>query len=119
MVAAPAPRLPTCLTRVGGQLRSVRQAGPRRLARELDRLGVAVGLDVAEGVRVRVEGDVELALLDSLIEPGAAEDEATKPVDEAAVGGPDQVGPVIVDVLAEHRDRLADLAVDGELEEVV
>ena len=66
-----------------------------------------------------VEDDVELTLLDPLVEPGTAEDEAPEPVHEAAVGGPDELGPVLVDVLAERRGRLADLAVDGELEQVV
>ena len=63
----------------------------------------AVRLDVAEGLGALVEDDVELALLDPLVEPGAAEDEAADPVDEAAVGGADQVLPVLVDVLAEAR----------------
>ena len=63
----------------------------------------AVRLDVAEGLGALVEDDVELALLDPLVEPGAAEDEAAEPVDEAAVGGADQVLPVLVDVLAEAR----------------
>ena len=70
-------------------------------------------------LRVGVEDDVELALLDPLVEPGAAEDEAPDPVDEAAVRGADELGPVLVDVLAERRGGLADLAVDGELEQVV
>ena len=80
---------------------------------------VAIGLDVAEGVRALVEDDVELALLDPLIEPGAAEDEAADPVDEALLGAADELDPVRVDVLAEGGGRVADLAVDRELDEVV
>ncbi len=60
-----------------------------------------------------VVDDVELALLHPLVEPGAAEDEAAQPVDEAAVGGADQLVPVLVDVLAELGAGLGDLAVDG------
>ena len=66
-----------------------------------------------------VEDDVELALLDPLVEPGATEDEPAKPVDEALVGRADELGPVLVDVLAEGGGRLADLAVHRELEQVV
>jgi hypothetical protein len=40
-------------------------------------------------------------------------------VDEAAVGGADQVLPVLVDVLAETGGGLGDLAADGEVEEIV
>ena len=40
-------------------------------------------------------------------------------MDEAAVGGADQVFPVLVDVLAEAGAGLVDLAVDREVEEVV
>src|ERR1700712_2620307 len=98
---------------------SVGDAAPRRLLRELDELGAAVGLDVAEGLGALVEDDVELALLDALVEPGAAEDEAADPVDEAAVGGTDQVLPVLVDVFPEGGAGLGDLTADGEVEEVV
>src|ERR1700742_737342 len=98
---------------------AVGDAPPRRLLGELDELGAAVGLDVAEGLGALVEDDVELALLDPLVEPGAAEDEAADPVDEAAVGGTDEVLPVLVDVLAEAGAGLGDLAADREVEEVV
>src|SRR5215218_7994444 len=81
---------------------AVGDRGPGRLGRELDQLGVAIGLDVAEGLARFVEDDVELALLDPLVEPGAAEDQPPQPVDEALVGGPDQVLPVLVDVLAQR-----------------
>ena len=37
-------------------------------------------------LRLDVEGDVELALLDALVEPRGAEDEAAQPVHERAVG---------------------------------
>ena len=75
---------------------------PARLLGELDELVAPLGLHVAEGLGVLVIDDVELALLDPLVEPGAAEDEAADPVDEAAVGGADELLPVLVDVLAER-----------------
>ena len=74
---------------------------PVGLGRELDRLVVALGLDVAEGVVALVEDDVELALLHALVQPGGAEDEPAQPVHERALGRADQLGPAVVDVLAE------------------
>jgi hypothetical protein len=62
-------------------------------------------------VVVGVEDDVELALLDPLVEPGAAEDQPPDPMDQAAVRRADELGPVLVDVLPERRGRLPDLAV--------
>ena len=99
------PRLPSPaqLTFVSGA--RVRHALPVRLGRELDRLLVALGLDVAEGVGGVVEDDVQLALLDALVEPGGAEDEPAQPVHERAVGGADQLRPAVVDVLAERATR--------------
>src|ERR1700709_1163795 len=98
---------------------AVGDAAPRRLLGELDELGAAVRLDVAESLGALVEDDVELTLLDPLVEPGAAEDEAPDPVDEATVGGTDQVLPVLVDVFPEGRAGLGDLAAHREVEEVV
>src|SRR6185436_18743758 len=92
---------------------------PGRLFGELDQLRATVRLHVTEGLGALVEDDVELALLDPLVKPGAAEDEAADPVDEAAVGGTDQVLPVLIDVLAEVGAGLGDLAADREVEEIV
>src|SRR6201996_7386826 len=97
----------------------VGDATPARLLGKLDELGAAVGLDVAEGLGALVEDDVELTLLDPLVEPSAAEDEAADPVDETAVGGTDQVLPVLVDVFAEGGAGLGDLAADREVEQIV
>src|ERR1700742_352030 len=98
---------------------AVGDATPARLLGKLDELGAAVGLDVAEGLGALVEDDVELALLDPLVEPGAAEDEAADPVDQAAGGGTDQGLPGLVDVFAEGGAGLGDLAADREVEKVV
>ena len=108
-----------CERRAEPPARRVRDPAPVRLGRELDRLAVALGLDVAEGVRGVVEDDVELALLDALVEPGGAEDEPAQPVHERAVGRADELRPAVVDVLAERRGRVLDLAVDGEVDEVL
>jgi hypothetical protein len=70
-------------------------------------------------VRVGLEAHVELALLDALIQPRGAEDEAAQPVHERAVAGADELGPAVVDVLAEGRRGLVDLAVDGQVDEVL
>src|SRR5262249_37359035 len=111
----------SCVRRLTARrsLAAVGDAAPGGLFGELDQLRAAVRLDVAEGLGALVEDDVELALLDPLVEPGAAEDEAPDPVDEAAVGGADQVLPVLVDVLAEAGAGLGDLAADREVEQVV
>ena len=97
----------------------VRDPAPVGLGRELDRLVVALGLDVAEGVAELVEDDVELALLHALVEPGGAEDEPAQPVHERALGGSDELRPAVVDVLAERRGGVLDLAVDRQVDEVL
>ena len=65
------------------------------------------------------EGDVQLALVDALVEPGAAEDEPAQPVDQRALGRADDLGPAVVDVIAERRGGIEDLPVDGEVDEVL
>src|SRR5215213_174153 len=103
----------------GRRLTPVSQSAPGGLARELDRLVVAIRLDVAESVGALVEDDVELTFLDPLVEPGAAEDEPAYPVDEALLGTAHELDPVRVHVLAEGGGRFADLPVDGQLDEIV
>jgi len=39
-------------------------------------------------------------------------------VHQRALGGPDQLGPAVVDVFPERRGGVGDLAVDGEVHEV-
>ena len=60
----------------------VRDPVPVGLGRQLDRLVVALRLDVAEGARGVVVDDVELAFLHALVEPGGAEHEPAQPVHE-------------------------------------
>src|SRR3954447_8486782 len=99
--------------------RGVGDFGPARLGRELDDLVVAVGLGVAEAVRALVEDDLELALHHALVEPRAAEDEPPQPVHHGALGGAHEAGPAAVDVLAETRVGLGDLAVNGEVDQIL
>jgi hypothetical protein len=40
-------------------------------------------------------------------------------VHERALGGPDELRPAVVDVLAQRGRRILDLAVDGEVDEVL
>ena len=96
-----------------------RRPGPRRArarARSARRRGRR--LHVGEAAGLLVEGDVQLALVDALVEPRAAEHQAAQPVHQRALGRPDQLGPAVVDVLAERRGGVGDLAVDGEVDEV-
>src|SRR5919197_1482613 len=92
-----------------GSARDVRHPAPGGLGRQLDRLAVPVGLDVLEGLRLGLEGDVELALLDALVQPGRAEEEPAQPVHQQSVGRADQLGPAVVDVLVEADDDGAEL----------
>ncbi len=102
------PRMPSSSLPSSSQERpgppsaAVGDAAPGRFLGELDQLRAAVRLDIAERLALLVEHDVELAFLDALIEPGAPEHEAPYPMHEAAVGRPDQVLPVVVDVLPER-----------------
>src|SRR6201999_4011379 len=64
----------------------VGDAIPAWLGRALDRLAAAVGRDVDERGGVLVERDVQLALLDALVQPRAAEDQPAQPVHERALG---------------------------------
>ncbi len=112
-------RLGSGVPRAARSARHVCHSAPRRLGGELDRLAVALGLDVGEGLRVDVEGDVELALLHALVQPGAAEHQPPQPVHEAAVGRPHELGPAVVDVLAQLRGGVGDLAVDREVDQVL
>src|SRR4051812_26192497 len=115
--AAPVPARPPF--RAPPLTARVRDPAPVGLGRELDRLAVALRLDVAERTRRVVEDDVQLPLFDALVEPGGAEHEPPQPVHERAVGRADQLRPAVVDVLAERRGRILDLAVDGQVDEVL
>jgi hypothetical protein len=70
-------------------------------------------------VLVGLEAHVELAFLDALVQPGGAEDEPPQPVDQRAVAGADELGPAVVDVLAQCAGRVLDLAIDGEVHQVL
>ena len=107
--AARRPRCGACRRRAPSSARA-----PARRARRRGRAARRRSVWCSQSKR-----DVELALLDALVEPGGAEDQAPQPVHERAVGGADELGPAVVDVLAEAGGRLLDLAVDGEVHEVL
>src|SRR5215207_9924935 len=130
--AAGRRRLPTWSARNGGRVfsdmpwmlgsasaRLVGDAAPGGLGGELDRLAVPVRLHVGERVALGVVLDVQLALLDALVEPRGAEHQASEPVHEGSLRGAAQLGPAVVDVLAQLGGRVLDLAVDGEVHQVL
>ena len=80
----------------------VGDAVPGRLGGELDELAAALGLGVAEGCRVLVEHQLQLALHDPLVQPGAAEDQPPQPVHQRAVRMAVQVAPAVHHVLAQR-----------------
>ena len=96
-------------TRARARARSARRCGPIA-----DRRGLHVG----EAARLLDEGDPQLALVDALVEPRAAEHQAAQPVHQRALRRADQLRPAVVDVLAQRRGRVVDLAVDGQVDEV-
>src|SRR3954451_16050309 len=130
--AAGRRRLPTWSARNGGRVfsdmrwmlgsasaRLVRDAAPGGLGRDLDRLAVAVRLDLGERVALRGLLDLELAPLDALVEPRGAEHQPPEPVHEGSLRGAAQLGPAVVDVLAQLGGRVLDLAVDGEVDQIL
>src|SRR3954463_3422701 len=90
--------------------------GGRR--RELEERALAAGLEVGELRGVLVPGDVEPAVLDPMVEPGAAEDELAQPVDERLPVDEREALPMTDEVAAELAPRLLDQAVRGQLDEV-
>src|SRR5262249_180055 len=83
-----------------------------------ERPRAAARVAVAElAVRV-VERDLEQALLDAMVEPGAAEDEAAQPVHQRLAFDERDALPVPDDVAPEPAARLAHDAVRDELDEV-
>ena len=97
----------TCDGAGGGRLAAVGDPAPRGLGRQLDRLAAAGrspigGLYVGEAAGLLVEGDVQLALVHALVQPRAAEHEAAQPVHQRTLRRSDQLGPAVVDVLAQR-----------------
>ena len=66
----------------GSGLTAELQLVPARHGRELEQGAAAVRVAVAEVGRLVVPGDLQQALLDPMVEPGAAEDELAQPVDK-------------------------------------
>ena len=87
-------------------LAAVGDAAPGGLGRQLDRLAAAAdrGSRAARRRSCRSRSSkptLELALVDALVEPGAAEHEPAQPVHQRALGRADQLRPAVVDVLAQ------------------
>src|SRR3954451_17839611 len=99
--------------------RLVGDAGPGGLGGELDRLPRAGWLHVVERVALLVVLDVELALLDALVEPRGAEHQPPEPVHEGSLRGAAQLGPAVVDVLAQLGGRVLGIAVDGDVDQIL
>ena len=91
---------------------------PGRHGRELEQGAAAARLGVAEVAALLVPRDLEQALLDAVVEPGAAEDELAQPVDERLALEQADALPVADEVAAERAPRLGDPAVRGELDQV-
>ena len=62
---------------------------------------------------------LEQAFLDTVVEPGAAEDQLAQPVDERLAVDERDALPVADEVAAERASRLLDPALGRELDEVV
>ena len=60
----------------------------------------------------------ELALVDALVQPRPAEHQAAQPVHQRALRRAHQLGPALVDVLAQAEAGSCDVAVDREVHEV-
>ena len=92
---------------------------PRGHGRELEQGAIAAWVAVAELAFLLVPVHLEQALLDAVVEPGAAEDELAEPVDERLSLDERDALPVAHDVPAEVASRLLDPAVGRQLDEVV
>ena len=97
----------------------VRDAVPARLGRELDRLAAAVGLDVDERVHVGVERMSSSPSLTRWSSHAPRKIRRRSQWTSERSEGPDELGPAVVDVLAEGRRGLGDLAVDDQVDQVL
>jgi single-stranded-DNA-specific exonuclease RecJ len=91
---------------------------PGRHGRELEQRAAAARVAVAEVRLLLVPGDLEEVLLHAVVEPGAAKDQFSEPVDERFVTDDRDALPVPHEVGAERAPRVSDVAVSGELDEI-
>ncbi len=91
---------------------------PGRHRRELEQRAAAARVAVGELGAVVVPDDLEQALLDAVVEPGAAEDELAQPVDERLALDEGDTLPVANEVAAERAAGLVDAALRRQLDEV-
>src|SRR4051794_30968126 len=81
------------------------QLVPGRHGREVEQRAAPVGVAVAEVAGALVPRDLELADLDLVVEPRAAEDQLAQPVDERLAADERHAFPVADEVAAEPAPR--------------
>jgi hypothetical protein len=86
--------------------------------RKFEQRPAAPGVAIGEVGGIVVPRNLEEALLDSVVEPGATEDELADPVDERLPVDDREPFPVADEVVPEHAAGLVDPPVRGELDEV-
>src|SRR3954471_8600912 len=91
---------------------------PARRRQQLEQGAAAVRVVVLEVGVALVELDFQLALLHTLVEPGASEDELLQPVDERFALHEGNLGPVANEVAAELAAGLLDSVPLDELDQV-
>jgi single-stranded-DNA-specific exonuclease RecJ len=91
---------------------------PGRHGGQLEECAAAARVAVAEVRLVFVPGDLEQVLLDAVVEPGAAKDQFSEPVDERFVPDDGNAFPVPDEVAAEGASGFGDMAMRGELDEI-
>ena len=91
---------------------------PGRNGRELEESPASAGIAVAKLRAPLVPGDLEEVLLDAVVEPRAAEDQFSEPIDERFVPHDGEPLPVPDEVVSELAPRVRDPSVGGQLDEV-
>jgi hypothetical protein len=91
---------------------------PGRDRRDLEQCALAARIDIGELAGLVLPGDLQPAVLDPVVEPGAAKDELPQPVDERLAVHEREPVPVMDEVAPEPAPRLRDPAVGGQLDEI-
>src|SRR5215211_3711101 len=103
----------------GERLAPELQLVPGRRRRELQQRALAARLEVGELGGVVVPRHVQAPVLDTVVEPRAAEHELAEPVDERLAVHEREPLPVAHEVAPELAPRVLDHAVRGQLDEVL
>jgi len=91
---------------------------PRRRRCQLQQGAPAARVAIGELGDLLVPDDLEQSLLDTMVEPGAAEDQLAQPVDERFALDEGDVLPVANEIAAERRAGLFDRVPLDELDQV-